>query len=143
MPEANSPDDFNWVAAQSTCNAASMFDRLVAGVKEDVQRRNGLLGRDDGWAFEVHEDGDDEFEVSRVVKLGGRDSTVAALVRFERTGRRIQVHGDDVDVDFTAVVALDATGACRFVVAEALYSEWEIRRMALEQLFFEETESPE
>jgi hypothetical protein len=140
MAPDSSPDDFNWVAAQSTCNAASMFDRLVAGVKEDVQRRNGLLGRDDGWTFEVHEDGDDEFEVSRVVKLGG-DSTVAALVRFERAGRRIHVHGDDVDVDFTAVVALDAAGACRFVVADDLYPEWEIRRMALEQLFFEEAEA--
>ena len=141
MAQENPADDFNWVAAQSTCNAASMFDRMVAGVKEDVQRRNGLLGRDDGWTFEVHEDGDDEFEVSRVVKSGGRDSTVAALVRFERAGRRIHVHGDDVDVDFTAVVALDAAGACRFVVADDLYSEWEIRRMALEQLFFEEAET--
>jgi hypothetical protein len=30
---------------------------------------------------------------------------------------------------------------CRFVVGEAMYSDWEIRRMALEQLFFEEDES--
>ena len=29
----------------------------------------------------------------------------------------------------------------RFVVGEAIYSEWEIRRMALEQLFFEEEET--
>jgi hypothetical protein len=31
-------------------------------------------------------------------------------------------------------------GVCRLVVGEAMYSEWEIRRMALEQLFFEEEE---
>jgi hypothetical protein len=142
MPEEHAPDDIDWVAAQSTCNAASMFARLQAGVKEDVQRRNGLSGRDDGWTFELHEDGA-EFEVSRLVAWGGTDSTVAALVRFERAGRRIEVHGDRVDVDFTAVVALDGAGVCRFVVGEAIYSEWEIRRMALEQLFFDDEEEDE
>jgi hypothetical protein len=44
---------------------------------------------------------------------------------------------------FTAIVTLDTTGVCRFVVGEAIYSDWEIRRMALELLFFEEIEEPE
>jgi hypothetical protein len=99
MPQEHTPDDFDWVGAQSKCSAASMFARLQAGVKEDVQRRNGLLARDGRWTFEFQEDSG-EFEVSRVVALGATGSTVAALVRFERAGRRIHVHGDDVD--FTA-----------------------------------------
>lgn len=140
MSPEHTSDDFDWVAAQSTCSAASMFARLQAGVKEDVQRRNGLLGRDDGWNFEFHED-NREFEVARVLAPGFTGPNVAALVRFERAGRRIHVHGDDVDVDFTAVVALDGAGVCRFVVGEAVYAEWEIRRMALEQLFFEEADA--
>ena len=133
MSQDQTPDDFDWVVAQSKCSAASMFARLQTGVKEDVRRRNGLglLGRDDGWTFEFHVDGE-EFEVSRV--------EASALVRFERAGRRILVHGDGVDVEFTAVVSLDVAGVCRLVVGEAMYSEWEIRRMALEQLFFEEEE---
>ena len=61
------------------------------------------------------------------------------MVTFVREGSRILVQGEDVDVDFVAVVTLDATGACRFVVGEAMYSDWEIRRMALELLFFEES----
>jgi hypothetical protein len=116
-----------------------MFARLVAGVKDDVQRRNGLFGRDDGWSFEMHEESG-AYEVSRVVAQRSAGPRVAALVRFARAGRRIHVQGDDVDVDFTAVVALDASGVCRFVVGEAIYSDWEIRRMALEHLFFEEEE---
>jgi hypothetical protein len=139
MAQEPASQEFDWVAAQSKCNASSMFEQLMTGVKEDVQRRNRLLGRDDGWTFEMHEDGG-AFEVSRVVTQGSTETSVAALVRFARGGRRIHVQGDDVDVDFTAVVALDAAGACRFVVGEAIYSEWEIRRMALEQLFFEEEE---
>jgi len=143
MSQDQTPDDFDWVIAQSKCSVASMFARLQTGVKEDVRRRNSLgrLGRDDGWTFEFHVDGE-EFEVSRVEASGVTESidSTLALVRFERAGRRIHVHGDGVDVEFTAVVSLDVAGVCRLVVGEAMYSEWEIRRMALEQLFFEEEE---
>ena len=138
MAQEQTPDDFDWVAAQANCNAASMFVRLQAGVVQDVRRRNGLLGRNDGLTFEVYED-TGEFEVTRVVASGFRGSDAA--VKFQHAGRRIHVHSEDVDVDFTAVVALDTTGVCRFVVGEAIYPEWEIRRMALEHLFFEEEEA--
>jgi hypothetical protein len=77
-----------------------------------------------------------------VSRLVGNEK-VAAVVQFERVGRRIHVQGEDIDVDFTAIVTVDTSGACRFVVGEAMYSDWEIRRMALELLFFEEVEEPE
>lgn len=142
MSQEHVPDAFDWVTAQAKCSVASMFERLRAGVKEDVQRRNGLFNRDDGWKFEFHEDGDD-FEAVRVVATGATGSSVSAAVRFERTGRRIQVRGEEIDIDFTAVVTLDAAGLCLFVVGEAMYSEWEVKRMALDQLFFEEPDEPE
>jgi hypothetical protein len=130
------PDEFDWVSAQAQCNAASMFERLRTQVREDVQRRNGLLGRTDGWRYECETE-DDAFEVSRVT--GSLvDPKTSAVVTFERTGQRIQIHSEDIDVDFTAIVTLDVGGVCRFVVGEAIYSDWEIRRMALELLFFEE-----
>lgn len=119
-----------------------MFDRLRAHVKQDVQRRNGQFGRNDGWKFEVYDE-DEEFEVSRHVPAGGTNTRVTASVRFERAGRRIHVQGEDIDVDFTAIVTLDVAGACRFVVGEAMYADWEIRRMALELLFFEDTDDSE
>lgn len=135
------PDDFDWVSAQAQCNAGAMFERLRTRVRDDVQRRNGLLGRTDGWRFEFESE-DDAFEVARV--SGSLvDSKVSAVVTFERAGRRIQIHSEDIDVDFTMIVMLDVSGACRFVVGEAFYSGWEIRRMALELLFFEEPEHEE
>lgn len=132
------PDNFDWVAAQSKCSAASMFDELESGVKEDVQRRNGLPDRDDGWEFEFQED-EEGYEVARLA-TGSTPSRVDAAVRFELAGRRIHIRGDGLDLDLTAVVVLDSAGVCRFVVGEAMYAAWEIRRMALEQLFFEEPE---
>jgi len=142
MSLEQAPDDFDWVAAQSKCSAASMFERLRKQVKEDAQRRNSLFDRNDGWKFEFHEQ-DDDFEVSRVVGSGVKGPKVGALVTFGRAGRRIHVQGDGIDVDFTALVTVDVTGVCRLVVGEVMYSEWEIRRMALEQLFFEETDDSE
>jgi hypothetical protein len=142
MSQEHVPDDFDWVTAQAKCSAALMFERLRTRVREDVQRRNGIFNRNDGWKFEFHEEGD-EFEASRAVAPGSTVSNGAAFVRFERTGRRIHVQGEDVDVEFTAVVTLDVAGLCRFVIGEAVYSEWEIRRMALEQLFFEEPDDSE
>jgi len=140
MAQDNVPEDVDWVAAQARCNAASMFERLRARVRQDVQRRNGMFDRNDGWKFAFHENRD-QFEVSRTVASGLTGVNAGAVVRFERAGPRIHVQGEDVDVDFITAVTLDVTGLCRFVVDEAIYSEWEISRMALEQLFFEEDDS--
>ncbi len=137
-------DDLDWVGAQAACNAASMFERLRTRVREDVNKRNALLDRQDGWRFEFTEETGqedaDQFEVARIVGGTAADPQVSALVRFDRDGRRIQVVGEDTDVNFTAVVTIDASGACRFVVGEAVYADWEIRKMALESLFFDDAD---
>jgi len=133
---ANQPtDDFDWVAAQSNCSAALLFARLQETVAKDVERRNALAGAAQIWRFELHSEDEDRFEVSRT---GARFSTArSAVVAFERVGPRINVSGDGVDLDFTIVVGLNNAGECRYFVGEAEYPGWEIRKMALEALFFE------
>jgi hypothetical protein len=140
MAQEQASEDFDWVGAQAKCSAALMFERLENRVEEDVRRRNSMFDRHDGWKFEFYaEDDADVFEVSRLVSNG----KVAAVVQFERVGRRIHIQGEDIDVDITAIVTVDTSGMCRFVVGEAMYADWELRRMALELLFFEEVEEPE
>jgi hypothetical protein len=136
MTQASSQEEFDWVTAQSTCNAAAFFDRLKAGVKNDVQRRNSLPGRNARVAFEFFEDEDGQFEVTRAVGSASGSGRIEGVVRFQRRGRRIEVSGEDIDVLLTGVMTLDPEGHCRVVVGEAMYAEWEFRRMALEQLFF-------
>jgi hypothetical protein len=136
MAQDQTSEDFNWVGAQSKCTAAAVFETLRSRVREDVQRRNGLLGRSDSWKFDFFEEGD-EFEVERIESVRG-DARTSAVVSFTRSGRRILIHSEDVDVDLTAIVSLDPSGACKLIIGEAAYSDWEVRRMALEQLFFEE-----
>lgn len=142
MTRDHAPEDFDWVSAQAACSPASMFERLRAGVKQDVERRNALVRSDDGSRFEFSEDSE-AFDVTRLEGSRFADPRITALVRFEPAGSRINVHGEDVDVDFTAALTLDPAGHCRFVIGEALYAEWEVRRMALELLFFDEPDTPE
>src|SRR5215471_15525936 len=102
-------DDFDWVSAQAQCSAASMFEVLRTRVREDVQRRNGIR-RGDEWTFEFAEEGD-AFDVSRLEPSAHGRPRVLASVRFERAGSRINVQGEDIEVDFTAIVSLDGSGA--------------------------------
>lgn len=134
-------DDFNWVSAQAQCSTGVMFEQLRTRVRADVQTRNELTTRDDEWRFEFESE-DDAFDVTRV-RGSLADPEVSAVVTFERAGRRILIHSEEIDVNITAIVTLDPGGSCRLVVGEALYSDWEIRRMALELLFFEEHEEQE
>jgi hypothetical protein len=136
-------DQFEWVAAKAQCTAAVMFERLRAGVKRDVEQRNALVHLDDGVRFEFSEEEGEAFDAARLEGSRFGKPNVAALVRFERAGPRIHVRGEDVDVDFTAILTLDPAGHCRFVIGEALYAEWEVRRMALGMLFFDEPEETE
>lgn len=135
MMTTSGDDTFDWVTAQAGCSAAIMFQKLQDGARADVDRRNAAtFGRTDGWKFEFHED-EEGFEV---VRSGG--SRAGAVVTFYREGPRINVSGDGVDVMITAVVGINHSGECRYFVGEAEYLGWEVRKMALDQLFFEDAE---
>ncbi len=130
-------DDFDWVSAQGGCSAEQMFARLLDGARKDVERRNSSdFGRDDGWSFELHADDDNSFEVSRVAGSGN----ASAFVTFERVGPRINISGEGVDVELFAIVSINPSGECRYFVGEHEYLGWEIRKLALDMLFFERDE---
>lgn len=116
-----------------------MFDRLRKGAQRDVEKRNSLGGGADDVRYELHDE-EDQFEVSRVAASSFSTPKTLAFVTFTREGRRIIVAGDGVDVDFTAIVAVNDVGVCHFFVGEIEYAEWQVRKLALEHLFFDEAE---
>jgi hypothetical protein len=131
---AATDDNFDWVTAQAGCSAALMFQKLQEGARTDVDRRNAAtFGRNDGWRFEFHEDDEGGFEV---VRIGGPKG--GAVVSFHREGPRITITGDGVDVMITAILGINASGECRYFVSEGEYLGWEVRKLALDQLFFED-----
>ena len=134
MATGSNDDNFDWVTAQAGCSAELMFQKLQDGAKADVDRRNGAtFGRKDGWRFEFHVD-EDEFEVTR--HAGSAKDT--AFVTFTREGSRINITGDGVDVQLTAIVGINAHGDCRYYIGEGEFLGWEVRKQALDLLFFED-----
>ena len=61
-------------------------------------------------------------------------------VTFVLNGPRIDIDGDGVDVRITAVVGINPAGECRYFVGELEFLGWEVRKQALDQLFFEDAE---
>jgi hypothetical protein len=136
MATGSGDDNFDWVTAQAGCSAEQMFQKLLDGARADVERRNAAtFGRTDGWRFEFHDD-DDGFEVVRVAG----SSRAGATVTFHREGPRIEIAGDGVDVQITAIVGINPHGDCRYYVREGEYLGWEVRKQALDVLFFDEPE---
>lgn len=136
MATGSGDDNFDWVTAQAGCSAEQMFQKLQDGTRVDVDRRNAAtFGRTDGWRFEFHED-EDGFEV---VRIAG-SSKESAFVTFQREGPRITITGDGVDVHMTAIVGINGNGDCRYFIGEGEYLAWEVRKQALDLLFFEDLE---
>ncbi len=128
-----SDDNFDWVTALAGCSAGEMFQKLQDGAVADVDRRNAAAeSRGDNWSFEIHE-GDDGFEVVRIAP----SSKDGAVVTFELDGPRINIAGDGVDVRITAVVGINPSGERRYFIGELEFLGWEVRKQALDQLFFE------
>jgi hypothetical protein len=133
---AASDDNFDWVSAQAGCSVTQMFQKLKDGAQADVERRNGAgSGRTDNWRFEFHDD-EASFEIVRT----GDSSKEGAAVTFQREGPRINIDGDGVEVRITAVVGINPAGECRYFVGELEFLGWEVRKQALDQLFFEDLE---
>ena len=135
MATDSGQDDFDWVSAQAGCAVDLMFRRLLDGARKDVDRRNAAgFGRHDRWTFKVHEDDENNFEVTRDAPNG----STLAFVAFEREGPRINVTSEGTEAHFTAIVNINPAGECRFFIGEGEYLAWEVRKMALEHLFFED-----
>jgi hypothetical protein len=137
MATGSNEDNFDWVSAQAGCGVQQMFQKLQDGARADVERRNGAtFGRTDDWRFEFHDDEGDGFEVVRIAGSWKE----SAVVTFRREGARIEITGDGVDVQIIAVVGINPHGDCRYYVGEVEYLGWEVRKQALDLLFFEESE---
>jgi hypothetical protein len=137
MATGSGDDNFDWVTAQAGCSVELMYQKLQDGARADVERRNGAtFGRKDDWRFEFHPDEGDGFEV---VRIAG-SSKASAVVTFFREGSRIEITGEGVDVQITAIVGINPHGDCRYYVGEGEFLGWEVRKQALDLLFFEEAE---
>lgn len=122
--------DLDWVRARADCSLHKVFERLVAGVKEDVVARQELAqDNDHGVNFAITTDEERHLLVSRSVR--GTVSTV----EFILGPSEIVVEEDGLQT-LAATAGLNENGECTMVVEGSQWEPWQVRRMALEGLFF-------
>lgn len=121
--------DFDWVKARAACSLSRIFERLFAGVQSDVDSRNAMS-----------QDARDEilFESSREGNriLVTRSGPQVRLVKFHLTQNHVAVDGDNGT--FHAMPGLNNPGDCTLMVDGVELELWQVRRKALESLFFDD-----
>jgi len=120
--------NINWVAVRAECSAMQMFEKLKLEIESDVLIRNDLRPEDRYYGFKfVPSSGS-----FTVLRQGNR---ISSAVAFFLDGGQIVVKKDDILI-FAATVTLNDDGECIFKVKGEERSSWQVRKMALEDLFF-------
>jgi hypothetical protein len=120
-------NDFNWVEARLNCCAEKVFAQLQAGVTNDVATINEVA-RGAGVKFEVSPHG------LRFLVI--REGKGVKKVQFVLEKNVISVLAGD-QARFSAAPTMNPAGQCVLIVNGQEMEPWQVRRMALEQLFFE------
>ena len=126
-------NNFDWVKARSDCSLGTIFELLKMKLQEDVDKRQGLRRGppfDYGFKLVIN----DSKGVS-VVKEGVGDFHGSVLFRL--TDSAIEVVDENGMVRFTATPAIDDEGQCRLTIGGKQRELWHLRKMALEEIFFQ------
>jgi hypothetical protein len=120
---------FDWVTERSSCTLPKVFSMLRMQVEDDVNIRNAQRMKNSSYKFLVKEDVG-EFTVLLEAEA------ISRSVIFKLGDRAIVVHGEDGDPIFEVTLSFDHQGECLLSVGNERRDFWQVRRMALENLFF-------
>jgi hypothetical protein len=127
MPEI--PSELNWVEGRHKCSMPTVFKELQLGVQGDVDAVNALIIKGIMMRF--------SFVVS-----GKRFSVVCEVnydpsgsVDFLLSGDEIIISEDGVE-KLRACLTLNNSGKCTLRIGDEEMEQWQLRRRALESLFF-------
>jgi hypothetical protein len=127
--------NFNWIKARADCSLAQVLRQLELGVRNDVDTVNAQRMADDRHKFSISAS-TGRFSVSRE-----SSRAVPLSVDFSLEGDEIVVCTGD-EIILTATITLNHEGRCMLRVDEEEVEQWQVRRMALEDLFFGEGGRP-
>lgn len=120
------PDNLDWVAVRGKCSISHVFDSLKDEVQKDVDAQNSLQNHS---KFEV-KIASDSFTV-----ISGDGGGIRAVV-FALAGKTIRIKNGNRQVLFEASITLNDAGECKLKVDNKELESWQLRRRALEELFF-------
>jgi hypothetical protein len=126
--EKNTPK-FDWVTERSSCSLPKVFKTLRSQVEEDVKSRNALRPNNSPYEFSIAENAGDF-----TVRLESKDLRQSVI--FSLSEHAISVRDDKGNPMFDVSLTFTDEGKCRLTVNNQPRELWQVRRMALEELFF-------
>lgn len=129
------PLDFNWVKARAACSLLVVFKSLEQGVREDVATIESLTDPRENIQFQVTASS----KQFSAVRIDDAVRGIGQSVDFRLGDGVITAHlasNKGEEPLFTASVTLDNEGQCKLRVGDENLEQWQVRRMALETLFF-------
>lgn len=134
MPDKQIPTDLNWVDERTKCKPCEVFKQLQYEVEKDVEVRKASVTADQkkedciGFRFKVQ--GQDSFIVWR------NGAGIVSSVEFRLENQAIVVRDSKHQIILTASLTFNDQGRCMLVVDKVELERWQMRRRALEDLFF-------
>jgi len=122
------PEELNWVKARAACSVEKVFASLHDGVEEDLKEANSL-----------RPDGLDRFRIIRAedgrsftVRRGESINKFVSVVLENGCIAIVKARGQEAK--FT--VGLNNEGRCQLRSEKEGFEQWQVRKMALEDLLF-------
>jgi hypothetical protein len=127
-PKKDAPKD-DWVSKRSRCSFPNVFKDLKLQVEDDVKTRNGLRPNNAPYEFSVTDNGNDF-----TVLLQAKDFRSSVI--FSLAEHAIVVKDDAGNNKFEVTLTFNDAGECKLNVDEKELELWQVRRRALEEIFF-------
>ena len=124
------PQNLDWIAVRNACTLAAVFSELRFAVEGDVNKINAAHRLDGDEAFTVKTIEPNGFVVYKV--CDGSTKSVRLFLEVDRIG----IYDDFNGQKYAAGITLTNEGRCILRIAGEELEHWQVRRMALETLFF-------
>jgi hypothetical protein len=127
-PRKDAPND-DWVTKRSLCTFPNIFKTLKVQVEEDVKTRNDIRPNNSPYEFSMADNGD-EF----TVLLQAKDFQSSVI--FSLSEHAIEARDDKGTKMFVVTLTFSDQGECKLHIHDKELELWQVRRRALEELFF-------
>jgi|SRR5271163_5068120 len=121
------PRELDWVKERAACTSEKVLSQLHRSVEEDVKTANSIFPREP--LLQVVVTDEQAFTVRR-------GETLKPVVAFMLEGGCIVVTSSLSREEWRFTVGLNNEGRCQLRQNGEEYEQWQVRKMALEGLFF-------
>ena len=124
------PRELDWVKELAACSIVKVFNELRMGVEEDVKAANLVRRRSPRTEFRlIPNNANDAFTVLH-------DGGPGPQVNFYLESNQIKIDDLASNQTFLVTLTLNNEGRCKLRINGEEFEQWQVRRMALERLFF-------